>query len=221
MAKEQQSQGSCNTTSGKFAMNKRPADYAMVSQMKRGKRVLGLDLASNCGASFCDIPGDAEPGDEYLIVGGQWNLSISNHDTQSIRYLRLKAYLEVARPDFICYEEVKYTGKTAPPGMKKMSVQAIVARAVTGAQVVQGLSAILVAWCEEHNIPCMAVPIGTLKNYATGSGKANKIDMIRACNTAFGTEFDTADYDKTGVDNIADSMFLCRYGVAQFFEVKG
>ncbi len=81
-----------------------------------------------------------------------------------------------------------------------------------------GLSAILTTWAEERNIPCQGIPIGTIKRFATGKGNANKIEMIEACNKTFGTEFKTADYESTGVDNIADAMFLCSMAVTQYSE---
>lgn len=181
------------------------------------KRVLGLDLASSCGVSFCDIiPG--QPITDAPIIGGQWDLSVGNHDTNSLRYIRLKQFLAVTAPDLIFYEEVKYTGQSAPPGMAKQNLTALVARAVSGAQVVHGLAAILTTWAEERDIPCEAVGIGVLKKYATGNGGSNKEAMIKACNEQFGTEFAVEDYDKTGVDNIADSMFLCKMAVHNYSE---
>ena len=204
---------------GKMALLKDPLVYEReIPRVQLPyKRVLGLDLASNCGVSFCDIvPG--MPIKDAPIVGGQWDLSVSNHDTNSLRYIRLKQFLSITQPDVILYEEVKYTGQSQPPGMAKQNLTALVARAVSGAQVVHGLSAILTTWCEERDIPCEAVPIGVLKKYATGKGSANKEAMITACNEQFGTEFEVEDYDKTGVDNIADSMFLCKMGVHNYSE---
>lgn len=181
------------------------------------KRVLGLDLASNCGASVCDIiPG--LPIKAANIIGGQWDLSVGNHDTNSLRYIRLKQFLAITEPDLVFYEEVKFVGQSQPPGMAKQNLTALVARAVSGAQVVHGLSAILTTWCEERDIPCEAIGIGVLKKYATGKGNANKEDMIRACNEQFGTDFDPAEFESNGCDNIADSMFLAAMAVHNYSE---
>lgn len=180
------------------------------------RRLLGLDLASNCGATFCDIiPG--QPVKSAQLIGGQWDLSVGNHDTNSLRYVRLKQFLAITAPDLVFYEEVKFVG-AMPPGMAKTSLTALVARAVSGAQVVHGLSAVLTTWCEERDIPCEAVPIGTLKKYATGKGNANKEDIIRACNEKFGTDFTPEEYESTGADNIADSMFLCAMAAHNYSE---
>lgn len=161
------------------------------------------------------MPG--QPVTAAQLVGGQWNLSIGNWDTQSIRLIRLKQFLEITAPDMIFYEEVKYVGQSAPGG-QKMNLTALVARAVSGSQVVHTMQGILVTWAEERDIPCQAIPIGTLKRYATGKGNANKVDMINAANSQFGTDFDPETYEETGADNIADSMFLCAMAVQNYSE---
>lgn len=203
---------------GKLAMTRDPRIWArkLPLTLPDHKRIVGLDLASSCGISFCDIlPG--QPITEAPIIGGQWNLGVGQHDTNSLRYVRLKSFLQLTNPSLIFYEEVKFVGQNPTPGMKQ-NLTALVARAVTGAQVVHGLSAILVTWAEQHGIPCEAVPIGVLKKYATGRGNANKVDIITAANTRFGTEFNAEGYEQTGVDNIADSMFLCAMGVETYAE---
>jgi len=203
---------------GKLALTMDPRVYSQkLPEIKLPhKRILGLDLASSCGATFCDVvPGTLVT--ESLLYGGQWDLSVSKHDTNSLRYVRLKQFLYVTQPALIFYEEVKFTGQAAPPGMRR-NIQALIARAVVGAQVVQGLCAVLTTWCEENDVPCEAIPIGTLKKYGTGKGNANKKDMIRSCNARFGTDFEADDYEHTGVDNIADSMFLCAMGVQHYSE---
>lgn len=201
---------------GKLAITRDPRLYAesLPRRDVKYRRVLGLDLASSCGVTFCDLI-QGQPVNGSVLVGGQWDLGLTSHDTQSLRLIRLKQFLTVTRPDLIFYEEVKYT---APKPVGRMGLGALVARAVSGAQVVHSLAAILVTWAEERNIPCEAVPIGTLKKFATGKGSANKVDMIRACNEQFHTEFEPSDYESTGVDNIADSMFLCAMAVQSYGE---
>ena len=62
-----------------------------------------------------------------------------------------------------------------------------------------GWLAILTAWCEHHQIPYEAVPVGTIKRHATGKGNANKDAMIAAVR---GRGFDPVD------DNEADALAL-------------
>ena len=122
------------------------------------------------------------------------------------------------QPDLVMYEDVKFTGSNTPVGMKKLNLQAMVARAVTGARVVHELAAILTTWCTERDIPCEGIPIGTIKKFGTGKGNAGKKDMVLACNERFGTDFDPETYEQTGVDNIADSAFCCEMGVQLYSE---
>lgn len=203
---------------GKLALVKDPRIYArtLPTVFAPYKRIIGLDLASNCGVSFCDVfPG--QPITNAAIIGAQWNLGIGPFDTHAIRYVRLKAFLRVITPDLIVYEEVKFTGQRPLPGTPQQSLSALVARAVSGAQVVQAMTAVLLTWAEENNVPTQSVPISTLKRYATGKGNASKEEMIAACNEQLHTVFDPKDKD-SGVDNIADSMFLCKLGVESYAE---
>ena len=202
---------------GKLAITKDPRVYEQnTPRTPQGhKRLLGLDLASNCGATFCDIiPGLPVTGGQ--MIAGQWDLEVGKWDTQAIRLIRLKQFLSIAKPDLVFYEEVKFVGQSPAPGARRQNLTALVARAVSGAQVVHIMQGCLVTWCEERDIPCQHVPIGVLKKYATGRGNANKLDMIRACNEQFGTEF--REEEGTGDDNIADSMFLCAMAVANYSE---
>jgi len=43
-----------------------------------------------------------------------------------------------------------------------------------------GFLAILIAWCEEHNIPYKGVAVKTIKHSITGKGNASKDDVIEA-----------------------------------------
>lgn len=192
------------------ALPRKPLEY---------KRIIGLDFSSTTGAAFIDvIPG--QPITDGKIFSCQWNLGVGPHDTNSIRYVRLKYFLQLTAPDLIFYEEVKYTGQAHVPGMKQ-NLSALVARAVTGAQVVHSLSAVMLAWAEQNGIPVQSVPISTLKKYATGKGNANKVDMINECNVQFGTDLNPVDYESSGVDNIADATFLCAMAVENCSEGLG
>ncbi len=135
----------------------------------------------------------------------------------ALRLIRLKQFLAILQPDAIGYEDVKFVGQSMPPGQKQ-NLTALVARAVSGAQVVHALAATLVTWAEERNIPCEGIGIGVIKKYATGAGNANKEAVIAACDDEFGTDFSNEDYEKTGADNIADSMFICSMMVQNYSE---
>lgn len=75
-------------------------------------------------------------------------------------------------------------------------------RSGAAARVWSGFWSHLLSWCEESEIPCSGVPVGTLKKWATGNGGCNKQAMIDAA-TARG--WNPAD------DNEADALHLLDY----------
>jgi len=72
--------------------------------------VLGLDLGTNCGYSYAYVK------DKELIVPeklnmhiGQWDLSAGPYDSGALRFVRLRQFLSVLKPDLIAFEDVRYT----------------------------------------------------------------------------------------------------------------
>jgi Holliday junction resolvasome RuvABC endonuclease subunit len=92
----------------------------------------------------------------------------------------------------------------------------IVARVATAAELLGGFKITLTTWCEEHEVPAVGYPIGTIKKHATGKGNAGKPAMIAAANKHFGVELDPSDYEQTGADNIADAMWICDMAINQY-----
>jgi len=187
---------------------------ASLPDKDRKRLVLGIDLGTNCGISFSLYqPGD--PVSPSLIQArhmGQWDLSAGPYDSGAIRFLRLRHFLSAVRPDLVFYEDVKFD----PPGINKMNAGAVLARTATSSEFLGALKATVATWCEEHDVPCSGFKIGTIKKRATGRGNANKEQMIEACNKMFGSSFETEGYETTGVDNIADSAFVCLLGLEQY-----
>lgn len=182
-----------------------------------GKRlVLGLDLGTSTGATYAwyspgepVVPGLIRP--EHM---GQWDLSAGPYDSGAIRFLRMRHFLEMIRPDLVVYEDVKFKPDASMAGSKSM--HQIVARIATSSEFLGALKATLATWCEEHQIPCSGYGIAVMKKRATGKGNANKEAMIAACNSIFGSNLDVQGYENTGVDNIADSAFVCLLGLEQY-----
>ena len=171
------------------------------------KTVLGLDLGTNCGYSYCFINDRIETkSDKNRIYAGQLDLSAGPYDSGAIRFIRLRHFLSAIKPDLIAYEDVRYT---PPNGKGFMNIGAILARAATACEWFGALKATVSTWAEENGVPCTGVPIGSIKKRATGRGNANKSDIIKACNEEFGFSFDSENYDTTGADNIADSVYVC------------
>lgn len=175
------------------------------------KVVLGLDLATNCGycigLQYKNKPLKIAP--EFM---GQWDLSAGPYDSGAIRFVRLRHFLAAVRPDLVGYEDVKFTPSEA---ITKFSAARVLARAATSSELIGAFRATVVTWCEENNIPCIGIPIGTIKKRATSKGNASKENMITACNEQFGSDFATDDYSSTGVDNIADAAWITQITAEQ------
>lgn len=201
----------------KFSLQKDPRVYArgMAKKPPDTKRALTLDLGTACGVAIADfVPG--KPIKDCRTFLEQWDLSVGTHDSAALRHIRLKQFLSIVDPDIVGFEDVKvdvpveqFRGK--PLGM-------LVARIVPTAEFLGQLKNTVEVWCAERDIPYHGIPITVIKKNATGKGNANKVDMIKACNKAFETDFDPKDYESTGVDNIADAAFILRYLLEEYAE---
>ena len=186
------------------------AEKIKADRLENTKTVLGLDLGTSCGYSYRFINKDniSKP----VVYAGQLDLSAGPYDSGAIRFVKLRHFLSAIKPDMVAFEDVKYT----PPKMGFQSIGAIMARAATACEWFGALKGTLCTWCEENGIPSVGIPIGAIKKRATGKGNANKVDIITACNKEFGFSFDPEGYDSSGVDNIADSVFVCSLLVEQY-----
>ena len=144
---------------------------------------------------------------------GQWDLSAGPFDSGSIRFARLRQFLAVLRPDFVCYEQVRFSpDKTMMAG----SMQAIMARAATSIEFMGAIKGTLCTWCEENGVPCTGFAIGEIKKRATGKGVADKKLMIQATNSFFGVDLDPENFANNGDDNVADAVWTCVLGLEQY-----
>ena len=186
-----------------------PEQYEPIAK-RSCKRIIGLDLGTNCGIAFVDVHKSGHLNDVMIL--GQWDLSVGPYDTGPLRHIRLKQFLAILQPDLIMFEDVKFSGgkDRHKPGA---SIQAIVARVATSIEFIGGLKVTVTTWAEERGVPAHGVGISQIKKFATGSGRANKIDMINACNERFGTNFNPETYVEEGTDNMADAAFVCAMGI--------
>jgi hypothetical protein len=169
--------------------------------------VLGLDLGTNCGYSYCIVQeNELLVPDKLDMHIGQWDLSAGQYDSGALRFVRLRQFLSVLKPDLVAFEDVRYTPSEK---LTKFNMHSIIARAATSCEFFGALKATVCTWSQENGVPCGSFPIGTIKRRATGKGNANKSDMIAACNEMFRTDFDTENYETAGFDNAADSAFVC------------
>ena len=171
--------------------------------------VLGLDLGTSCGYSYCFL---TKGSSERRMYAGQLDLSAGPYDSGAIRFIRLRHFLAAIKPDLVAFEDVRYT----PPNTGFQSVGALLARAAPACEWFGALKATAATWCEAQGIPITGIPIGTIKKRATGKGNANKSDIIAACNKEFGFNFEVEGYESTGVDNIADAVYVCSVLIEQY-----
>jgi hypothetical protein len=175
------------------------------------KLALGLDLGSSCGYAFTYFqPGRPYEIGKYTLGLGQWDLSAGNYDSGAVRFVRLRQFLAVIRPDLVLFEDVRYTPAETP---NRINAHAIVARSALPTEWFGALKATVGTWCEESDVPCQGVPIQHIKKRATGKGNANKEQVIKACNELFGANLEVEGYESSGVDNIADASFALLIGV--------
>jgi len=123
--------------------------------------ILCLDLGTKTGWATDHATGTAEFRNGRYEGGG-------------MRFLRFRRWLDevaaVEKPTAVYFEEVRrHLGTDA-------------------AHVYGGMLAVLTAWCEEHGVPYLGVPVGTIKKHATGKGNASKAMMMEAYRRKWGEE---------------------------------
>lgn len=199
----------------KYRMYKTPADFAKkIKPKQKGKiRYLGLDLGSNCGVAICDC----DPGNGKILKDNfelfQWDLSTQGLESGAMRFVRLRSFLRVVSPDVIAYEDVKYSPPKEFFANRKFGIPAVLSRVSAAAEVLGGMKVTVATWAEEFDTLAMGVGISVIKKYATGSGRANKDDMIAAANKKLGPIFDPTKYKSTGIDNVVDAAFVAMYAI--------
>jgi hypothetical protein len=131
-----------------------PARLAM-----KTSAILALDLGTSTGWAL-QTHGD-------FISSGTASFKHTRYDGGGMRFLRFRRWLEQLDLDAgpigaIHFEEVRrHVGTDA-------------------AHVYGGLLATLSAWCEEHLVAYQGVPVGTIKQFITGKGNADKAAVIAA-----------------------------------------
>ncbi len=159
------------------------SDDAPASMLGRAQTILALDLGT--------ITGWALRGYDGLITSGTVSFKPSRFDGGGMRYLRFQNWLSemdrLSGPiSAIYFEEVRrHIGTDA-------------------AHVFGGLMAVLTAWAEMRGVPYQGVPVGTIKQSATGRGNASKSMMIDA---ARARGFDPRD------DNEADAIAILFWAI--------
>lgn len=121
------------------------------------KRILAIDPGTSCGWAFRETDG-------RIVSSGAWNLAGRRFEGGGMRIIRLRQHMATfwGNVDLVAFEEVRrHLGTDA----------AHIYGAITGE---------IMAACEEHHVPYLAVPVGTVKKLATGKGNADKTAMVAA-----------------------------------------
>ena len=144
----------------------------------RAMTVLALDLGQKTGWAL--------HGSDQAITSGTAEFKNDRWQGGGMRFLRFKQWLTEIKQmsgglDAVFVEEVRRHVST------------------DSSHAYGGWLAIVSAWCEHHQIPYEAVPVGTIKRHATGKGNAGKEAVIAAIR---GRGFNPVD------DNEADALAL-------------
>lgn len=183
----------------------RPSKHALV---------LGLDLGTSTGFCFAyHDPSKPVVVDDLAVTAGQLDLSAASYESGAIRFVRLRQFLSAVRPDAIFYEHVR---NTPTQKVTKYNAAALLARAITSAQLFGAFQAHVAAWAEEFGVPCSGFGIGEIKKRATGKGNADKVAMIEAANKMFGLGLEPEGYESSGHDNVADASIVCLLGLETY-----
>ena len=120
--------------------------------------ILALDLGTRTGWAY---------GAAGVFVSGVFDLKGGRFEGGGMRFLRFNTLLQELHSTSavrkIVYEEVRRHVAT------------------DAAHVYGGLQATLTSWAELEKIPYEGVPVGTIKKFWTGNGRANKGAMVAEC----------------------------------------
>lgn len=186
-----------------------PIPVAEILNGTPDRLALGLDFGLNCGFAFAIYSNSRKRWYMFPHMIGVLDLSAGRYESKSTSFLLFRQFLSLANPSVIFYEDVKFT----PPAELYSSTSEIVARVASASELLSSFRAVALLWAEDHNIPFIGIPIGTIKRIATGSGRANKAAMIQACNKQFGT---TLEEGAPGSDNAADAAFILYAGLLNY-----
>ena len=123
-------------------------------------RILALDQATVTGWAVAEDTGN-------IIASGVWKLADTKRSGESrgMRYIRFRAELrravETYRPGLICHEQTLLRGGAAT-------------------EIANGLKALILEAAAEHGLEVSCVHAAELKHFATGNGRAEKSDMVKA-----------------------------------------
>mgnify|MGYP006279033259 CR=1 FL=1 len=147
-------------------------------------KILALDLGTTTGWAL-------RSGREK-ILSGTVIFKPSRFEGGGMRYLRFSQWLDQLLKSLIDLDVVYFEEVRRHSG-------------VDAAHAYGGFLGCLTSWCEEHGVPYQGVPVGTIKQFITGKGNADKATVIAAIRSR---GFDISD------DNEADALALLLWAIS-------
>ena len=156
----------------------------MEKRKKMIKSILALDLGTKTGwAAWSD----------GHLYGGTEKFELERGTSPGLRLLRFRARLQeilaMTKPTLLLYERPHHRGGYST-------------------EVLVHFSGVVIEECARLGIEHEAVHTATLKKAATGSGRAEKKDMIAAAERKWGIKPETDDH--------ADALCLLDYGMKKY-----
>jgi Holliday junction resolvasome RuvABC endonuclease subunit len=157
--------------------------------------VLGIDLGKTWGWATFDGTepeirfGEESAGNDALVNS---SAGMIYHTFQRWLWAKLTTY----RPSLVVYESVRFT---------------------RGMSYIEGQKGVLLAALEDRSIEYYGLPIGTLKKWGAGTGKATKAQVMEAVKDrwtdpdGFGQSRPWDNRTKL-TDNIADALWCAHHG---------
>jgi len=129
------------------------------------------------------------------IESGVQDFSLKRGESKGIRFLRFNTWLvgmlELVKPHVVVYEMAHFRGGHAT-------------------EILVGMTTRIEQFCEEKGIEYSSIHSATLKKFATGSGRANKQDMIRMASQFFAKTVES--------DDEADALLILKWAMREFEE---
>lgn len=145
-------------------------------------RMLALDMATNTGWAYRD--GES-------VISGDQNFAARRGESPGMQYVRFKWWLREwnGKVDLVVYEQAF------------MRFQDATAKA-------HGMESHLLAWCAENNIQHIPCNVATLKKWAVGDGRADKVLLMNEAAERYSIPIDELSSDR------ADALMLLAWGEA-------
>jgi len=172
-------------------------------------KILALDLGTKTG--WCYSDGET-------IESGTQDFTPERGDSPGMRFLKFNRWLKG-----MSYDDVRgVRGSNQTVDLDLIIYERPHQRGGAPTEIAYGFSTRVQEYAARHGIECEAVHSGTLKKHATGSGKANKIDMLVAAMDNYPAQFTNKEYeavelaatkDTDPVMDKADAIWLLDYAL--------